>query len=67
MVFGEPRNVEKFARMPLVVIRSDSKDMADLEGGMFWRGNGDYQGRHFLCMVRSKLSVAISQIGDEVP
>ena len=31
MVLEEPRNVVKFARMPLVAVRSDAKDMADLE------------------------------------
>lgn len=41
MVFGEPRNVEKFARMPPVAIRSDSKDMAGFEWTRFLRGKSD--------------------------
>jgi len=40
MVLEEPRGVEKFVRMPPAAMRSASKNMVGLEGGMFWRGNG---------------------------
>ena len=38
MVLGEPRNEEKFARMPPVTVRNGSKDMAGFEWTGIWRG-----------------------------
>ena len=41
MVLEEPRNVEKFARMPRAAVRSDSKDMMGLEWTVSLRGKSD--------------------------
>ena len=57
MVLEEPREVEKFVRMLPVAMRSASKDMVYLEGGVFWRGNGSRCGAEPVVQRRIILTV----------